>query len=180
MAAFNTRNHRTFVQDFFLGNPFVFFFFFFSSDTFWTLEPDHPPSSLSPSISPIWSHHPHPPSLIKNPCLTLHLQSQPSRHPPSRIKNPRLTLHLRSQPSPHRLIHKQKTDSSTSSPLPLKLMHYHTIPNSSSSSPISKLNSSLPKPPISGITLFFLSSFWFLNFFLQWFLRYDLCSRLTG
>ena len=57
------------------------------------------------------------------------------------------------------LIHKQKTDSSTSSPPPLKLTHYHTIPDSSSSSPISKPNSSLSKPSISSITLFFLSSF---------------------
>ena len=103
-ATFNTRGHRTFVQDILLGNPFFFFFFFFfvcvfSSDTFWTLELDHPPSSLSCSISPIWSRHPHPPSLIKNPRLTLHLRSQTSPHPPSPIKNSRLTLHLRSQPS---------------------------------------------------------------------------------
>ena len=102
MATFNTCSHRTFVFNFFWAIPS---FFFFSSDTFWTLspskEPDHRPSSLSPSISPIWSRHPRRPSPIKNPRLTLHLWSQPSPLPPSLIKNPRLTLHLRSQPSPH-------------------------------------------------------------------------------
>ena len=46
------------------------------------------------------------------------------------------------------LIHKQKTDLSTSSPPPLKLTLHHTIPDSSSSTPISKPNSSLPKLPM--------------------------------
>ena len=85
------------VFNFFWAIPLFFFFFL---RHILNLEPDLW-RARSPSISLIWSRHPHPPSPIKNPCLTLHLRSQPSPHPPSPIQNPRLTLHLRSQPSPH-------------------------------------------------------------------------------
>ena len=64
----------------------------------------------------------------------------------------------------HRLIHKQKTDSHHPHPQTknrfINLLTTATeVANSSSSSPISKPNLSLPKPSISSITLSFLSSF---------------------
>ena len=102
-AAFNTRGHRTFVQDILLGNPFVFFFFFFCVCVF--LRHILNPRAWSPSIFSLMLHLS---DLKPSPSPSISDQ-KPSPHPPSPIStvtlhlsdlNPRLTLHLRSPPSP--------------------------------------------------------------------------------